>query len=369
MSDTHASCLMPLAFPPGMPELPEVESVRRQLHEAIVGRVITRAELRRPDYLTVITGDVPPKSFPRLRCSPPQDPRLKTQDPSHHLLEHHRITTTSRKGKQLAIHTEQGPILLLQLGMSGEVQICTPPASPDPNLHFADLPFAISPHTHALWHLDNHTTVHFTDPRRFGHLTWFASLESLHQHRWNLLGPDALTITPDQLAEAFASTTRQIKAALLDQSLLAGVGNIYADEALHRAAIHPKRPARRLTTPETARLAHAITTTLAAAVHAGGSTISTYRSPAGTPGNHQDSHRVYARAGLPCLNCDTPLRAETIAQRTTTWCPTCQPYRRQPEAAPQKPTIHTRFTSAVQTSRSPSTGRKSTPPRRGVHSS
>ncbi len=320
---------------PSMPELPEVESVRRQLHDAIVGRVIVRAQLRRPDYLTVIANPVPRLGVRDKPCSLAQDPSLKTQDPSHHLLQAHHVTTTTRKGKQLAIHTAEGPVLLLQLGMSGEVQITAPSASPPPNVSFADL--ASPPHTHALWQLDNHTLIRFIDPRRFGHLTWFPSLDSLHHHRWDHLGPDALTITPADLAAALRSTTRHIKAALLDQSLLAGVGNIYADEALHLARLHPKRPAHRLTDAEITRLAHAVTTTLAAAVHAGGSTISTYRSPAGVPGNHQVAHRVYARATQPCLTCTTPLKAQTIAQRTTTWCPTCQPYRAQRPSAPPRP--------------------------------
>jgi formamidopyrimidine-DNA glycosylase len=390
-----------------MPELPEVESTRQHLHAAIVGHTIARAQLHRPDYLTVID----PPTVPRLGvldkpCSTAQDPRPNPQDLSSHLLQSQRITTTSRKGKQLAIHTAEGPILLLQLGMSGEVQIHQPPtpratALPPhgteqpyapPNLRFADLRFAdwgLPPHTHATWQLSNHTLVHFTDPRRFGHLTWFPNLASLIHHRWQHLGPDALTITPAQLAEALAQTTRATKPALLDQSLLAGVGNIYADEALHLAAIHPKRPAHRLKPHETDRLAHAITTILAAAVRAGGSTIATYRSPTGDPGNHQLAHRVYARGTQPCPTCTTPLKAETLAQRTTTWCPTCQPFRPKrarpratgfppseagcpcppsPEIQTIPSTIHTRFTTPGQLSAVPPSPPKSRPSRPGVHS-
>jgi formamidopyrimidine-DNA glycosylase len=284
-----------------------------------------------------------------------------------HLLQTHRIATTSRKGKQLAVHAAEGPILLLQLGMSGEVRICKPLASPNPDSSVADLSLErCPPHTHALWHLDNGTVIQFIDPRRFGHLTWFPSLAALHRHRWDHLGPDALSIAPAALAEALRSTMRSIKAALLDQSILAGVGNIYADEALHLARLHPKRPAHRLSGTEIDRLAHAIAATLDAAVRAGGSTISTYRSPSGSPGNHQVAHRVYARGDEPCLTCATPLKSQTVAQRTTVWCPTCQPYRpRRPAPVVPQPTIHTRFTSGVESSLSPGPSNKSSPiPRR-----
>jgi formamidopyrimidine-DNA glycosylase len=363
-----------------MPELPEVESTRQHLHAAIVGHTIARAQLHRPDYLTINSEPVPLMAAFRCRhqCSSAEA-----------LLQSHHITTTSRKGKQLAIHTAEGPILLLQLGMSGVVQIHQPPtpratmlpsaaASCSPPTAHDRLPTPLPNHTHATWQLSNQTLIHFTDPRRFGHLTWFPNLASLIHHRWQHLGPDALTITPSQLAQALAQTTRAIKPALLDQSLLAGVGNIYADEALHLAKIHPKRPAHRLKPPETDRLAHAITTILEAAVHAGGSTIATYRSPTGDPGNHQLAHRVYARAAQPCLTCTTPLKAETLAQRTTTWCPTCQPFRpkRTPSvserASPEIPTIsstiHTRFTTPTANSAVPPPSPKSRPSRPGVHS-
>lgn len=317
-----------------MPELPEVESVRKQLHDALVGRVIARAQLLRPDYLTVFA---------------PAPARHAAQ-----LLQHHTVANTARRGKQLALLTEQGPCLVVQLGMSGQVTISPPPPDPPtPNLQSADPRCADSPppHTHALFTLDNHTRILFRDARRFGHLTWYPDPESLHTHRWNLLGPDALTITADQLTQALAKTTRPVKAALLDQCLLAGVGNIYADEALHLAAIHPNRPAHRLRPPELGRLSHAIRTILQSAVHAGGSTVSTYRTPAGATGGYQLAHRVYARASLPCLACQTPLRSAQIAQRTTVWCPNCQPRRRAPIppiAAPHPtPTIHTRFTPAT----------------------
>jgi len=129
------------------------------------------------------------------------------------------------------------------------------------------------------------------------------------------------------LGSALAQTKRSIKSALLDQAVLAGVGNIYADEALHMAGIHPARRADGLRADEIANLAQSIAGVLAAAIAAGGSTLRDYADANGRPGSYQTAHAVYGRAGQPCLTCGTLLASRLLAQRTTVWCPHCQPAR------------------------------------------
>lgn len=303
----------PLRSPPTIlpvPELPEVERIRLTLEPLLVGARITKATLarRRRD---IVTGRAQPTD----------------------LLEGHTITELRRKGKQLAIlaHARVQPsprILLVHLGMSGQLFHLASGASPaDPT------------HIHATWHLtrrDDRATdsargigaapprLIFRDPRRFGGLWTIPSLTALTEH-WQSLGPDALIQDIAPAITALASTTRAIKAALLDQAILAGVGNIYADEALHRAGIAPARPCRSLTTAERARLTRAIPAILRQALDAGGSTLRDYRDGAGASGSAQKLHAVYGRAGLACLTCSAILATSQLAQRTTVWCPRCQP--------------------------------------------
>lgn len=181
-------------------------------------------------------------------------------------------------------------------------------------------------HVHATWAFDSGATLCFEDPRRFGLLRVFRSLGVLKEH-WAALGPDALTITSDDLGRALQKTRRPIKAALLDQRLLAGVGNIYADESLFLARVNPQIPADRLSPKHAARLAEAIRRVLAQAVEAGGSTLRDYADADGRPGSYQQRHAVYGRAGLVCSACPSRLSTGLVGQRTTVWCPRCQPAR------------------------------------------
>lgn len=272
-----------------MPELPEVESVRRSLEPHALGRVIARAEVRRGDFC--VFG-------PKPRAASPRE-----------FLQSARIVRLERVGKQLAFVADDQRSCVLQLGMSGTVSIN---------------PADTAKHTHAAWTLDDATRIDFVDPRRFGGITCYPTFDALSTHHWRDLGPDALLAEPGHLIDACNGAKRAIKAVLLDQSVLAGVGNIYADESLFRAGIDPRTIARRLKPDRLSALADAIRTVLAQAVELRGSTLRDYRDPSGQPGSAQLTHAVYGRAGQACVRCSTTLKACRLVQRATVWCPVCQ---------------------------------------------
>jgi formamidopyrimidine-DNA glycosylase len=290
-----------------VPELPEVETVRRTLEPLLLGRVVARVSLARRD---IVAGSSSPSA----------------------LLQGRTIAAIDRRGKHLALLAAPGPqdprparaeppsALVVHLGMSGQLFHLAPRQSPPR----AD-------HIHCTWALADARgrpagTLVFRDPRRFGGLTPFPSRRALDA-AWASLGPDALDApaADDPSIERLWRTARPIKAALLDQRSLAGIGNIYADEALFAAGIHPRRPARRLSLADRTRLLDAVRDILRRAIDHGGSTLRDYRDAFGRPGHFQARHAVYARGGQPCVRCGTTLRAAALAQRTTTWCPTCQP--------------------------------------------
>jgi len=190
-------------------------------------------------------------------------------------------------------------------------------------------------HVHATWRLDDRSRLVFRDPRRFGGLWAFPSRDELPP--WKGLGPDALELAPGDWAKLFARARRPIKAALLDQGLVAGVGNIYADEALHQAGIHPGATASELSEAQALALGAAVGCLLALALQAGGSTLRDYRGAEGQPGAFQLQHRVYGRAGQPCLACGRTLRVGLLGQRTTVWCDRCQPKTDQPRGHRETP--------------------------------
>jgi formamidopyrimidine-DNA glycosylase len=184
-------------------------------------------------------------------------------------------------------------------------------------------------HRHVVWTLDSGRRLVFRDPRRFGGIWTFDSQPALLAARWASLGPDALAITPRRLREALGATARPIKAALLDQSLIAGLGNIYVDELLFRCRIHPLTPADRLAADHCAadgprRLVAAMRRLLHSAIARGGSSVRDYVNANGSRGRFQQRHHVYGRAGLPCRRCAAPLISRPVAGRTTVFCPICQ---------------------------------------------
>ncbi|MAO23666.1 MAG: DNA-formamidopyrimidine glycosylase [Phycisphaerae bacterium] len=284
-----------------MPELPEVETVRRGLLP-IIGHRIVGCDVRRRDVVRDRTQNAP---NPRRGRINPESLGIGS-----------RISDLLRVGKQLAMLTqdEQGHerVIVVQLGMSGQVALIDTKTIPD------------AKHAHVVWSLDDARRVVFRDARRFGGVTLLPSRVALDGF-WSSLGPDALSITTPQLRAGLNASTRMIKAALLDQGVLAGVGNIYADEALHRAGIDPRTPCDALTSDQTKHLASSIRSVLRTAVKARGSTLRDYRDTNDQPGGAQLLHRVYNRAGEPCPDCGCPIEHTRIAQRSTCWCPRCQP--------------------------------------------
>ncbi|MFN0011958.1 MAG: bifunctional DNA-formamidopyrimidine glycosylase/DNA-(apurinic or apyrimidinic site) lyase [Phycisphaerales bacterium] len=272
-----------------MPELPEVEHVRRSLLPHLLGERIAAVLVRRA---SVVKGPRTPKA----------------------LLAGALIARIDRRGKQMALVAADGRVLVIHLGMSGQV-LCD------------DGVATLPPHVHIVWTTQRGTRVLFRDPRRFGGVWPLAGLDAL-QRRWVALGPDGLdtpaSAVATALVEACRGSRRAVKAALLDQHVLAGVGNIYADEACFLAGIRPTRRAQRLKPGEAVGLARALRSVLAAAVAAGGSSLRDYVDADGRAGEFVAQHAVYGRGGLACVRCGGRLRQTVIAQRTTVFCPTCQ---------------------------------------------
>ncbi len=197
---------------------------------------------------------------------------------------------------------------IVHLGMTGRLLVTTP-----------DAPLA--PHTHARLRLASGREIRFVDPRRFGRLEFRKLKKTLG---FEAQGAEPLTILGTPFAALFRGRKLAIKAALLNQTLLSGVGNIYADESLFRAGIRPRKAAGRLTRAELEKLRVALKTVLEDAIRLGGSSVSDYVDAEGVRGFFQLEHRVYQRTGEPCLVCRTPIRRIVVAGRSTHYCPHCQ---------------------------------------------
>jgi len=283
-----------------VPELPEVESIRRTLERLVVREQVRVASVARTDIIGAPGA---------LRAG--RGRNVQSATVAHRaLLDGARIASVARHGKQLAIIADDGRVLIVHLGMSGRIVV-----SP---LVEGNAP----PHTHAIWSVGSSLTMRFTDPRRFGALVPCAGHGELQAH-WSNLGPDALAISADALAPALATRRTSVKAALLDQSTLAGLGNIYVDEILYRSGIHPLMRAGRASRHADA-IVHCMRKVLEAAIAAGGSTLRDYVDASGNPGAYVTMHRVYGRAGQPCDRCQSTLRSASVGGRTTTFCPACQ---------------------------------------------
>ena len=283
-----------------MPELPEIESLRGDLARAITGARVVRAQVLRRDMLHRGDG-APTMPLPAGGV----------------------IQALWRHGKQLAVETVQHGCLLVHLGMSGSLRL---------------MPIDLVPHelhVHARWTLQARNgqvlQLRHRDPRRFGWLESHTCMPSLRHACWDRLGPDALTIEAEDLHGRLKHSRRALKAALLDQAITAGLGNIYVDESLFRARLHPCMPAGRLRAEQVHQLARVIRHVLRVAVNRGGSTIQDHRTADGTWGSFQKLHQVYGRAGLPCRACGEALSSRLVQQRMTVFCASCQP--RRPRAA------------------------------------
>jgi formamidopyrimidine-DNA glycosylase len=270
-----------------MPELPEVETVRRTLRPHIVGQRLLCVDICRADVVHA-------------------DGIEGIGEPGETVLD------LVRHGKQLAVITDRR-CLCIHLGMSGALCCMNNGQRGDP-----------LPHTHLIWHFDSGVQMHFRDPRRFGGVWLFDSFASLAASRWARLGDDALTIAPKRLHRAFSRTQRAVKAALLDQRTIAGLGNIYVDELLFAARLHPRRPANDLSLATVQRLVRRMRRLLGHAIDAGGSTLRDYVDADGVGGRFQQRHRVYSHAGDPCPRCHRPLAGLVVAGRSTVCCDHCQ---------------------------------------------
>jgi formamidopyrimidine-DNA glycosylase len=292
-----------------MPELPEVEVTRRQIAPLLVGRRIARVVTTRDSYFFLTR----PQALRRRLCG-------------------RRIEKLDRHGKYLIAAVDDGQQLLLHLGMTGQLFTAgvasvrllssTRGASLTPEAQLEQ--FRPDVHTHLQLHFeDSGPAVFFRDARKFGKVQLLGPGES--STRLALLGRDALTVSP---AHLFKETRRRrvpIKTVLLDQSVLAGVGNIYADEALFLAGVRPSRRASRLTRRHCARLVAAVKRVLRRSIETGGSSISDYVRPDGSDGEYQDERHVYDRTGEPCRRCRTKIKRIVIGQRSAHYCPRCQP--------------------------------------------
>ncbi len=272
-----------------MPELPEVETVRSALEPALTGR--------RFEHVRIDDG----------RLVAPLDPRAVAAE-----LEGERVASVERRGKYLIVRFESGRALLVHLRMTGSL------------LHRQN-GTASDPYVRAVIKLDNGSDVLYRDVRRFG--TWVL-LEASDEAEYlaTRLGREPLGggFTARRLGERLAGRRITIKGALLDQRTVAGMGNIYADEALWRARIHPLRPAGELAAAEVRRLHRGIRDALRLGIARQGATLRDYARPDGESGAMQNEFRVYGRAGEPCERCGTLIAKTRVAGRGTSYCPGCQ---------------------------------------------
>ena len=273
-----------------MPELPEVETVRRTLLEGgLAGLAIRDVRVLHPGAVRW-----------------PEPARFAAE------LRGRRIDGVSRRGKFLLLDLG-GRTLACHLRMTGRLWLA---ARED----------ALPSHTHVVFELSDGRDLRFRDVRRFGGFSLLEADGAMAPELLARLGPEPEDLTPAALAQACARRPRStVKALLLDQSVVAGLGNIYADEALHRARVHPARTCGSLSEKERGAVLRALRAVLRDALRHRGTTFLDFRDGAGEPGAFQDFLRVYRREGLPCRRCGTPIQKTRVAGRGTHLCPRCQP--------------------------------------------
>lgn len=271
-----------------MPELPEVETMVTGLRASLLGRTLVRVRLIEKTTLRGTTV--------RALAN----------------LEGARLVGLTRRGKFLLFHLSTGAVLLFHLKMTGRFLVIERDARPGrwERLH---LEFEG-------WE----GKVAFVDQRKFGYLALIPEGGECPVPLLYELGPDALQVTLDDLAEILGQSRRPVKALLLDQRALAGLGNIYVDESLHRAGIHPRTPAAAIDRDAVLRFHRAMGQILRKAIERGGSSVRSYRDSGGSQGSFQKLHRVYGRRGEPCSRCGEPIAYSRVASRGTHHCPSCQ---------------------------------------------
>jgi formamidopyrimidine-DNA glycosylase len=288
-----------------MPELPEVETVRRGLAPAMEGARFIRVELNRPDLRRPL-----PKDFVKR-------------------LEGKAVTGLGRRAKYLLADLSSGEVLMMHLGMSGSFRV----GEQTPGAYYHERSTARA-HDHVVFHMSSGTSITFNDPRRFGLMLLVRRAELSEHPLMRAIGPEPLGNAFDAalLARACANKKTSLKAALSDQKVVAGLGNIYVCEALHRALVSPRRSASTLATksgkptPRAEKLVEAIKAVLNDAIHAGGSSLRDHRRTDGELGEFQHNFRVYDRAGKHCptTGCRGTIRRIVQGGRSTFFCPLCQ---------------------------------------------
>ncbi len=290
-----------------MPELPEVETTRRRIAPFLVGRRIRRVITTPPSYFFITAPD-----------------ELRNR------LEGRSVEALDRVGKYLVMGLDRGDRVLLHLGMTGQLfsseatsvrlLSATARASLDPDEQRRFEPDA---HTHLRFEMEGEgPEVYFRDVRKFGKVQWLPAGEA--NERLDRLGTDALEVTGEELFRANRGRRVAIKAMLLDQTVAAGVGNIYADEALFLGGVRPGRAAKRVTRKECDAIVAGLHKVLRRSIETGGSSISDYVAPDGSDGGYQDERRVYGRKNELCHTCGETIKRRLIAQRSSHYCPFCQ---------------------------------------------
>lgn len=269
-----------------MPELPEVETVVRDLRPALIGRRIVRVAASRK----------------RLRnpWSPAWNRAICGQ----------QIKSITRRGKWIATKLTHSQ-LLIHLGMTGQLTVGGSERQRES-------------HTHLIADLSDGAQLRFRDIRRFGGATYFSSSDDLDRFLAARLGPEPFDVSAREFRSAVQAARRPLKAVLLDQTIVAGVGNIYADESLFVARLPPRQLGCQTTSAQCERWRRAIVEVLEAAIDFRGSTIRNYVGGSGLSGSYQHEFRVYGRTGDPCLCCNTPVEVTRLAGRSTHFCPSCQ---------------------------------------------
>jgi formamidopyrimidine-DNA glycosylase len=302
-----------------VPELPEVETIAADLRPHLVGRTFLRCELRFP---TIVRHPEPEAFIDAIVGM--------------------RITSVGRRGKYILIRLVDDLVLVVHLGMSGQLRLVDPatplaahthavfdlsPAvrdsmSPSPDFVVTPTPSARGPQRNR----GRTMQLRYRDPRRFGRLLLGTEADLLIARAMPPLGPEPIdpTFGADDLYQRFRNRNALIKAVLLDQSTIAGVGNIYADESLYRARVRPDRVARSLSKGSVRRLHEALRLSLLLAIQNRGSSFDTYRDAWGEIGGQQEKLQVYGRAGEPCFTCGRPLALVRIAGRSSVFCRRCQ---------------------------------------------
>jgi formamidopyrimidine-DNA glycosylase len=273
-----------------MPELPEVETTKRGIGPHVLGQRVVAVHV----YDSRLRWPIAP-GLPEAIVG-------------------QRVERLDRRSKYLLFGLSDGT-LLVHLGMTGSLRAHTAEAELPPR----------RTHDHVDIFFANGVTLRYHDPRRFGSLLWLGANPGAHA-LLSKLGPEPLSgaFNADYLHAATRSRRAGIKPALMDNALVVGVGNIYANESLFRAGVHPKRAANRIGLARLSRVVDAVQATLEEAIAAGGSTLRDYVGSSGERGGFQLTYAVYAREGLPCPTCGTPIRAVRQGQRSSFYCPTCQ---------------------------------------------